>query len=159
MFQEPSLAIDASTVTGQRTVRADHSMTGHDNANGIRTVCQSHGSHRLRYANLPGQLSVADRFSARDVPESAPHGTLKRGTGRFYRQIIERGKVACKIPLDSVRVRTLSRFKLEPVCAVLAPQQKQYARFMICPINRAKVSVVVSNDQHLANRRVDPVDD
>ena len=35
MFQKPALALDASTIAGERTVGSDHAVTRHDNSNRI----------------------------------------------------------------------------------------------------------------------------
>jgi hypothetical protein len=58
VFQKPALAFDTAAVSGERTVGSDHSVTGDDNADGVRTVGEANCPDRGGPADLLGEFCV-----------------------------------------------------------------------------------------------------
>src|SRR5687767_8714650 len=83
VLEEPSLAIGAPAEARERSVRADHPVTGHDDADGIAAVRAADGAHRADVAHATREIEVADRLPEADVAQRAPHASLEgRAVGR-----------------------------------------------------------------------------
>ena len=81
MLEQPLLARQAAAVAGQRAVRADDAMAGHDDADRVLAVGQARRAHRLGLADAPRQLGVADGLAAPDLAQRPPDALLERGAG------------------------------------------------------------------------------
>jgi hypothetical protein len=134
-------------------------MTRHDDADGVRAICKAYRSHCLGPSDLLRQLRVANRLPARDLSECAPDLKLKRSARSLNGDDVERRKISGKVSLEVIckTAPILASFEFESVRAIETPQQAREAFFMICPVNRAKTSIMICNEDHLADGRVNAV--
>ena len=62
MAEEPRLFVHAAAVAGERSVRPDHPMAGHDDADGIVVIGPAHSPNGLRFPDAFRLLAIGDRF-------------------------------------------------------------------------------------------------
>jgi hypothetical protein len=79
MREQPLLAVETTAVPGQRSIRADHPMAGHQDGNGIASVRESHRPRCIRIADMFRELTVAPRFSVGNLGERVPDALLEFG--------------------------------------------------------------------------------
>lgn len=48
VLEQPTLAVQSSAITGERAVRSYHAVAGHDDADRIGSIGQTHGPHGRR---------------------------------------------------------------------------------------------------------------
>src|SRR5215475_10284397 len=97
MAEQPLFAVQAPAVAGERAVRADHPVAGHDDRDRVAPVGQPDGAGGdRRLTQRGGYLAVADRLAVRDPGELGPHGELERRAARRERQV-ERGALAREV--------------------------------------------------------------
>ena len=77
MAQQPTLALDAAAVAGERAVGADHPMAGHDQADRVGAVGQAHRPNRRRLADALREAAVAECRAGRDVAQGLPNRALE----------------------------------------------------------------------------------
>src|SRR5882672_9248442 len=96
MRQQPPLAFDPSTKPGQRSIRTDHSMAGHDDRQWIASVRQADRACGAWLADSARQLAIADRLPIRNLAKRVPYLALEVRTFRRKRQF-ERRALATEI--------------------------------------------------------------
>ena len=164
VFEEPALAVKAATVAGERTVGADDAMAGDDDADGIRAVRETDRPDCFWAADTPCEFAVGDGGAEGDLPERLPYLTLEGCPVGFCGQAVDGGEIAGEIVANSFgeTARVASRGECESSFSVAGSivQAKGVlcARIVIGPVDGAEVSFAVSDDDHLADGRVDSVD-
>jgi hypothetical protein len=79
------LAFQAATVAGEPTSRAHDAMAGHDDADRILAVGESHRPCSAGAPDPLGELTVGHRFAIRNIPQRSPHHALEgRATERHW---------------------------------------------------------------------------
>src|SRR6478752_6968755 len=78
VLEQPLLALEPAAVARERAAFADHAVTGHDNADRILAVGESHRTRGLGVANAARQLAIALGNPERDLGQRFPHRVLKR---------------------------------------------------------------------------------
>jgi hypothetical protein len=79
------LALQAAAVTGQVTSGAHDAVAGHDDADRVASVGQADRPGGAGPSDPLGELAVGPRFAVRNLPQSGPHGALKRSTDEIHR--------------------------------------------------------------------------
>src|SRR5690606_24437074 len=100
--EQELLARHPTAVAGERTARADHPVTGHDDGNRIRRIGAADGARRAWSADAARQLRVADRRAVRDAQKRVPDFALERGTARPELQL-EGAPAAVEVLLELPR--------------------------------------------------------
>src|ERR1700716_2022360 len=90
VVQKPLLGWQSAAEPGQRTVRADDSMAGKDDADWISPVCRPQRPRSLRYAKLGSLPAITRRRAEGDVGQRAPGGKLKACALQIERDIERR---------------------------------------------------------------------
>jgi hypothetical protein len=76
-LEQELLALQSASVPVQSTVRIEHAVTGHNDAERVRTGGLAHCSLGLGAADAPGQLAVRKGAPVRDLQNASPDGELK----------------------------------------------------------------------------------
>jgi len=79
-----TIAVD---VIGQRARRADDTVAGRDDRDGVLTVGGANGTRRARPSHLLRDLSIRARLAKGNREQGLPHGTLKRRAGEVELQV------------------------------------------------------------------------
>ena len=77
MAQEPSLPLQASTISRQPTRGTNDPVAGHDDGDRIRAIGQADGPHALGRSNLDGQALIAECLTCRNGAKAGPNPALK----------------------------------------------------------------------------------
>src|SRR5579864_6417800 len=81
--QEPLLAFEAAAITREASIRADHPVAGHDDADRVLAVRKPYSTDGGWPADPSCQLCVADGGAAFDPAQGAPYALLEGRAGRF----------------------------------------------------------------------------
>src|ERR1700682_1051785 len=100
MREQPALALDATAIAGQRSIRPDDAMTGDDDADRITTVGKADRAHRGGSTDAPRQRRVGDRLAAPDLPQRPPDPALEFGPAGGDRQGVDRREITGEISTD-----------------------------------------------------------
>ena len=65
----------------------EHPVAGHDDADRVAAVGESHGSGRRGFADPGREFAVGDRLSVGDLQEGTPDRGLERGAGEGQRKV------------------------------------------------------------------------
>src|SRR6188508_893066 len=84
--EQPSLRIDAPSISAGAAVGADDPMAGHDNSDRIGCAGAGDGANGAGLADGPRHVTVRSRLTARDGGELAPDAPLERGAANVERQ-------------------------------------------------------------------------
>src|SRR3954469_18830272 len=87
VLQEPLLAAQPAAVARERTPRADDTVTGDDDPDGIPGVREAHRAAGTRAPDATSQFPVADPLAEAQRPERRPDDLLKVGPLERDRQI------------------------------------------------------------------------
>src|SRR5699024_10956573 len=101
-LQQVLLGGDPAAVTGQRPVRADHPVAGHDDRDRIAVVRQAYGACGSGFADLGSDLPVAAPLPVPDALQGPPAAHLVRGPvqhGRPLELVALTGEVLPKLLL------------------------------------------------------------
>jgi len=90
------LAFQAAAVAGEVTRGSDDAVAGHDDADRVASIGQADRPGGAGASDPLGELAVGPCFAVRDLPQSGPHGALKRGTDEIHRQV-ELGALAAEV--------------------------------------------------------------
>src|SRR5262249_9476201 len=77
--EQCALDVQAAAEPGERAVSADDPMTGHDDRQRIRAVCESHRAGTTADTETPRELAVGDRLPIWNRSECLPHAQLEAG--------------------------------------------------------------------------------
>jgi len=81
------LAWQPASVARERSVTANHAVTGHQNRNGISAYSDAYSAHRSRPADPMRDLAVGGGVTHCDLAQDTPHRLLKeRALGVQRRQ-------------------------------------------------------------------------
>src|SRR5437660_5640870 len=160
MLQEPLLAAEPAAIAGQAAVRADDAVAGHDDADRVLAVGQADCAHRLGLADAAGQFGVADRAAALDARQRPPHAFLEGGARGLHRQRFDHLEVSVEIAPHGARQPAGVARGLQGIAplAVLAIEQLLHAGFVVGPVDGAQIAVAIGDDDQLADRGGDAVD-
>jgi hypothetical protein len=109
--------LQAAPVTGERAVRAHHSMAGNDDRHRVPVIGLAHGAECGRTSHFAGKLAVCTRGTVGDFAQDLPAGSLK---GRSL-EIQRAGKNAqrtAKVFLQLVGIGLKLRGRFGQNCAV-----------------------------------------
>ena len=104
-FQELLFSPKTTPVASQRSVRANHAVTGDHNCNLIASICARNSAAGRGLANRLGKLTIATRFSGGDVAEGFPNGFCKISAVQDNVQIKFRqltGKIGPELQIDQL---------------------------------------------------------
>src|SRR5271154_2505581 len=87
MREQPPLAFQAAPESGERTVGADDTMTGHDDADRISAVRQSDRARGAGIADALRLLAVAQGLAIANLRQALPHTLLKLRALQVERQV------------------------------------------------------------------------
>ena len=82
---EPALSPETAAVPGERSIGADHAVTGYDDRDAVAAVCPPDRAHRVGVAERDRLLGVAARFSVRNREQRLPRSLLKRRPAQIER--------------------------------------------------------------------------
>ena len=110
--------------------------------------------------NPLGKFRIGDRSATGDFSERTPHLALKRRAGCLHGQQVYRAEIFCEVAADSILQAVWIASLLEPetILTVVKPQKAAHAFLMLCPIGSTQISIVIGYDEHLADGRVDSID-
>ena len=107
--QQPLLAVEAASISVERSVGRHHAMARHDNRNGITRDRGPHGTGRhngrlvswytMSSRNTPGNLAIRSDLATRNRKQLVPNFTLKRRADHMQRRRIPR-LLPCKISIQ-----------------------------------------------------------
>src|SRR5262245_24431876 len=86
--EQPSLALDAAAVAGERAVGADDAVAGHNDADGIVAIGMAGGAYRRLAADPASEVGIADGRSAGDCAQGLPDPALEVGAAGCDRKLI-----------------------------------------------------------------------
>ena len=132
-------------------------MAGHDDADGIGAVRQAHRPHRLGRADGGGQLAIGAGLAGGDVAKGPPDRALKHGAASADLKSVEGGQVAAEPGVHGVAHQLRRPAFAQHNRAIVPVQQAPQPGLIVVEIQRANRAVRVGHDQHLADRRSDPV--
>jgi len=72
VLQKPALALDASPISGERSIRPNHAMAGHDNGHGVAAVREPNGANS-RWTPDPARELPYDRVWPHGISRRARH--------------------------------------------------------------------------------------
>ena len=94
--QQPLLAVEAASISVERSVGRDHAMARHDNRNGITRNRSPHSTgrhngclvsrHTMPRCNTLGDLTIRSNFATRDREQLKPNLTLKCRANHMQRR-------------------------------------------------------------------------
>src|ERR1700730_14270369 len=157
VVEQPSFALDAAAVAGERAIGADHAMTRHHHADGIGPVGKADGPNGFVISGLRRERAVAKGLPRRDPGERGPYGALERRAGRAPLDGAKASDLPAEItPQQALDVaRRGTRFRHER--SVVQAKQTGHAGFTIGPIERTKVAGFIRDNQRFADRRCQPI--
>lgn len=107
--QQPLLAVEAASISVERTIGGNYAMARHDNRNGITRDRGPHGTRRhngclvSRYTmssrNTLGDLAICNDLATRNGKQLVPNFTLKRRANQMQRRRKPRF-LPCKISIQ-----------------------------------------------------------
>lgn len=107
--QQPLLAVEAASISVERTVGCHHAMARHDNRNGITRNRSPHGTrghngslisrHTMSSRNTLSDLAIRSDLTTRNRKQLVPNFTLKRRTDHMQRRRKPR-LLPCKISIQ-----------------------------------------------------------
>lgn len=122
--QQPLLAVEAASISVERTIGGNHAMARHNNRNGITRDCGPHGTGRhngrfiSRYTmssrNTLGDLTIRSNLATRNRKQLVPNFTLKRRANQMQRRRKPRF-LPCKISIQP-SPRTLKHRRSRTIC-------------------------------------------
>ncbi len=102
MIEQPALAFETATVSGQGAVGPDYAMAWHDNGNGVGSVGESDSTNGCGMADALGQGAVRDGASAGDLAQSLPDLTLERRASCSDWNVVDGVQLAGEVAGDGV---------------------------------------------------------
>ena len=122
--QQPLLAVEAASISVERTIGGNHAMARHNNRNGITRDRGPHGTGRhngclvFRYTmssrNTLGDLAICSDLATRNRKQLVPNFTLKRRANQMQRRRKPRF-LPCKISIQP-SPRTLKHRRSRTIC-------------------------------------------
>lgn len=122
--QQPLLAVEAASISVERTIGGNHAMARHNNRNGITRDRGPHGTGRhngclvSRYTmssrNTLGDLAICSDLATRNRKQLVPNFTLKRRANQMQRRRKPRF-LPCKISIQP-SPRTLKHRRRRTIC-------------------------------------------
>lgn len=122
--QQPLLAVEAASISVERTIGGNYAMARHDNRNGITRDRGPHGTGRhngclvSRYTmssrNTLGDLAICSDLATRNGKQLVPNFTLKRRANQMQRRRKPRF-LPCKISIQP-SPGTLKHRKRRTIC-------------------------------------------
>lgn len=107
--QQPLLAVEAASISVERTIGGNHAMARHNNRNGITRDRGPHGTgrhngclisrHTMSSRNTLGDLAIRSDLATRDRKQLVPNFTLKRRANQMQRRRKPRF-LPCKISIQ-----------------------------------------------------------
>src|SRR5205823_1343132 len=80
MLEEPSLALEASGVTTQAAVGADHPVAGYGDIDGIERIGPRHGANGLRGSETRRETGICEDFTRPNGAQGTPLVLLEVGS-------------------------------------------------------------------------------
>jgi len=159
MLKKPALAIDSSSVPGERSVRSDHPVTGHDNANWIRTVGKANSTNCGGASNSLRKPGIGGGLAAWNFSQRTPHFPLKQRAGCLHRHAINRLKFSSKITPDSIgqTIEVARRHEPEISSSVVSTQEPVETLFVAYPLRGTQIPILIGHNQHFPDGRMDPI--
>lgn len=122
--QQPLLAVEAASISVERTIGGNHAMARHNNRNGITRNRSPHSTgrhngclvsrHTMPRCNTLGDLTIRSNFATRDRKQLVPNFTLKRRANQIQRRRKPRF-LPCKISIQP-SPRTFKHRKSRTIC-------------------------------------------
>ena len=107
--QQPLLAVEAASISVERTIGGNHAMARHNNRNGITRDRGPHGTgrhngclisrHTMSSRNTLGDLAIRSDLATRNRKQLVPNFTLKRRANQMQRRRKPRF-LPCKISIQ-----------------------------------------------------------
>lgn len=107
--QQPLLAVEAASISVERTIGGNHAMAWHDYRNGITRNRSPHRTrrhngclvsrHTMSSRNTPGDLAIRSDLATRNRKQLVPNFTLKRRANQMQRRRKPRF-LPCKISIQ-----------------------------------------------------------
>jgi len=96
-LQQGDLALQATGVTGQRTLATDHTVAGHDDTERIAPDRRAHRARGRRLPQVARDFAVALRHTIRNRAQPLPHTLLKGRTQRYIQRQRKAGGLRSKV--------------------------------------------------------------
>lgn len=122
--QQPLLAVEAASISVERTIGGNHAMARHNNRNGITRDRGPHGTgrhngclisrHTMSSRNTLGDLAIRSDLATRNRKQLVPNFTLKRRANQIQRRRKPRF-LPCKISIQP-SPRTLKHRRSRTIC-------------------------------------------
>jgi hypothetical protein len=157
MRQQPTLAFQAATKPGQRSIGPDNPVAGNDHRYRIGTIGGSHSTYGCRATDPGSQLAVAHSGSGRNISQRKPDLALKAGAPSLGADGLDRIEIALKVGLNrkSGTGGSASFLQLKSILTVMEPQQALHAICLILPVGRAHPLLRIGDNDHSPGRGIE----
>src|SRR5215469_14385869 len=154
--QQRALDVETTAETSERAIRADDTMTRHDDRQRVGAVRQSYRAGAAGEPDALRQLAIGDRLAVRDRLQCLPDGELKRRadggepqpertarTGEILVQLCERSRERRGIAAPTARRPPWVRAGLEmhpsERLGICGEQQRAYGGVSLIPVHDASL--------------------
>src|SRR4051794_38749326 len=100
MLQQPSFALEAAAVAGQRTVGPDEAMTWNHDADRVGAIREADRTHCQRTLQAQRQAPIAQRRAHGDLAQGAPHVALKGRAAGLDVNLVDGLQLASEVTLQ-----------------------------------------------------------
>src|SRR6185436_11130122 len=99
------LALQAAAVAGERPVRPDHAVAGHDDGQGVAADRRRDAADDVGPPDGARDLAVRGGLAVRDVEQGAPDGEVEGARAQVEGEVLERAALAGEVRVDRGRGR------------------------------------------------------
>src|SRR6185436_19587206 len=103
--QQRLLALQAAAVAGERPVRPDHAVAGHDDGQGVAADRRRDAADDVGPPDGARDLAVRGGLAVRDVELGAPDGEVEGARAQDEGEVLERAALAGEVRVDRGRGR------------------------------------------------------
>jgi hypothetical protein len=159
--KQPTLALDTTTVAGERAGLAYYAMAGNDDGHRISAVRASHRAYRRRTMDPAGELRIRQSRSAGDFAQRRPDRALKGSAQHFDGQAIDDLKLSFEVCEECGGQASGVSFPLycESLPSILNSERSKEACFIIGPFDRAQLACNVGRENERADRCMESIDE
>src|SRR6185437_7643620 len=159
MREEPTLSLETTAITGERTIAADDAMARHNNGDRVCAICKADGAGGVRLANLLGDRAIARRRACGNGAQCLPDLTLKVAAACGGRDRVDALDIAVEIASEGRGVTEGARF-FRHRNAIVAPFQDTPPTLgAVVKLKDAQRARRVGNQEERADGRLDHLED
>jgi len=153
VLQQPGLALEAAAVASEGAVRADDTMAGDDDADGVLAVGEADAAYGGGVADSGGELGVSDGRAGGDLLEGGPDLALEEGSGGLHGDVSEGGGVAGEVLVERVFERggRGGWGEVDCGCSVVEAEEAVHAGLVLGPVEGAEMAFGVGDEEGLAD--------